>query len=87
MGDRKKSLEATQPTLSFIMEDIVSYRSLLRGGKNPEISDETISAVTRELDVIRQNISNTMRPFIRKGGEGENDTREMVRNDYKCNIM
>ena len=84
MGDPRKSLEAS---LSSIMEDIVSYRSLLGGGKNPEIPDETIVAVTRELDVIRQNISNTMIPFIRKGGEGEIDTGEMVRDDYECNIM
>ncbi|XP_019857744.1 PREDICTED: uncharacterized protein LOC109586018 [Amphimedon queenslandica] len=71
MGDPKQSLEAS---LSSLLEDIQSYRSILTGEKDPEMSDEVIVTVTEELDVIRQNIKNTMKPLLRNGrGGGEKD--------------
>ena len=76
MGDPKKCLEAN---LSLLMKDIQYYRSLLAGEKDPEISDEAIVTVTRELDVIRQNIKDTMKPLLGKGGE-KDDAGEMVKN-------
>ena len=76
MGDPKKCLEAN---LSLLIKDIQYYRSLLAGEKDPEISDEAIVTVTRELDVIRQNINDTMKPLLEKRGE-KDYAGEMVKN-------